>query len=295
MKPRALTTVALILSTCCAASFAGVLHPAGDSLAAFRPYLGATLLAVAIVAASATRWGVASASLLIASVTLVAPIKAALPEETVRDGALTVYQKNAWRSRVDVEALAADIRSSNADVVTLQEVLPDDQAILQHLAADYPEQIVCRYSEFGDVAVLSRLDVLDAWCADREGVAGLRINAPNGPLWVISLHLRWPWPMDQADHLDAIIDEHLKPLSPPLVIGTDLNNVPWSQSAKRLQDATLTRRPGPVRPTYRIAAILGLAIDHVFTPIGWQAETERRPMFGSDHNGLVVKLTPPLP
>lgn len=290
-----------------AAGFGGLIHPAGDSLAVFRlPIAGVVILAaLAHAAFGGARWMAActvALALLAAAPTALyyLPVTpgsvpgpgaaGAASGQAPADGVL--YQKNLLYALADPSEIIADIRASGADFVTLQEVTPQNRIVLDALSEEYPAQLYCPFAAVGGTAVLSRWPALpgEAICAQAGGLSALRVDAPAGALWVVSVHLHWPWPYGQPRHARHLTNT-LGAISGRKVVAGDFNMVPWGWSVRRLARAADATPAGPAKATFRVAGgMLGLPIDLVLLPADWEGHVERRPRLGSDHFGLVARF-----
>lgn len=213
-----------------ALGYLGLLHPAGDSLAVFRlPFAG-----LAMIAAFCLRrdWRAALAGAVASLVVLVGWL-GILPDPLpdTPGHRLRAYQKNMLYRNTGNAALIASIRQSGADLVMLEEVSAANLPILETLQADYPLQAYCPFRVVGGVAVLARQGViLDRLpCEADLGMAGLRIGTAEGPLWVIALHLPWPWPHEQSDHVQRVVGQ-LRGLDGEMVLAGDFNTVGWANA-----------------------------------------------------------------
>lgn len=267
-----------------AASYAGRLHPAGDSLAVGRPFLAALLVLGGLGLRGRPGWLAAAAGVL-----ALAPILWAMRPQAPPVPQIIVYQKNLLHSVDDPSGIAADILQARADVALLQEVSRTNAGVTGALSGEMPHQVVCPAPTPGTVAILSRWPfAAEPDCATGVGMASARVLAPEGAVTVVSLHLGWPWPYGQAAQVERVLPQ-LAGLLGPVVLGGDFNAVPWSRIVARVASATGTERAGPVRPTFLLGG-LPIAIDHVLAPAGWPAGAVMRPRFGSDHRGQVVSL-----
>ena len=280
--------VAVGLAVLVAGSYAGVLHPAGDSLAVLRYPMLLVLLGVAI--ALRTSW-LARGAMLLCAVLLADRVRMA--QDGIFEGAIDVviYQKNMLYRAYDEGALIADIRASGARVVTLQEVSRAHAGFLRQMQDSHPYQVVCEGTRVGAVVVLSADPVVTQACSAPTGIAMAEIAATDGrgPLRAVSVHLHWPWPYGQAAGLDAVLPQ-LAGLAPmPTVVGGDFNMVPWGHAMRRVGVVFDVRRIGHVRRTF---ALFGwpLAIDHVMAGPDAAGQIDVRPRLGSDHFGVLGRV-----
>ena len=268
--------------------YGGALHPAGDSLAVFRPTLAIAVLLLALPLLIGGPRGFGLLAIALAGAALAEP--AWLRLTAPPDGEVTVYQKNLRHRSDDAPSVVWDVEAARPDAVFLQEVTETNEAVLDLLATRYPAQVRCPYLAIGDTAVLSRWPAIEGTARCADGAAILRVEAPGGPLWLVSVHLRWPWPHRgpaQAEALAALLAE----LDGPMVIGGDLNMVPWAHAVRRLGEATGTRPVRPAPATFRLAGVLPLPIDHVLTT-GRAGRAQQRRLLGSDHHGVLARVSP---
>lgn len=284
---RILGVLVALLALALLGGLAGVRHPVGDSLAVFRLPL---LLVFALVVIwtgwpRLIRWPLVAGAL--AAAVAILP----LPEaEPVGAGGVTVFQQNLKFDRVEDEAFLDLIRQTLPDVLLLQEVSPRNRALLDALLPLYPEQRYCPVEQVGE-AVLSRLPVLTGgFCSLRDGLAGLRVQTLTGPVWMVSLHISWPWPHPQAEQVSEILPE-LEDLDGPVVIAGDFNAVAWSHTLERVAQATGTERLGQHGFSFTLPGIgLPIGIDHLLAPEGTRFERVVTPPLGSDHKGQWLRL-----
>jgi len=268
--------------------------PLGDSLAVLRPQ---TVIALVLVAVPLALWGWRRLAAVGALAGLLAgmPLAAGILARQGVAGPLVLYQKNVLYAGGDRDRLEADILASGADFVTLEEVSGEGRATLSALIAAYPHRQFCDYEPMG-VVLLSRhpFEPGSGACGERDRVARALVILPDGrALWLVALHLRWPFPFGQQEQIDRIADD-LGKLEGPVVVAGDFNMVPWGWSVRRIADATRTVRAGPYRSTFqRFAPLAPLVIDHVLLPQGSTGRAETRPEFGSDHRGLVIRFVLP--
>ncbi|MGR3493413.1 MAG: endonuclease/exonuclease/phosphatase family protein, partial [Shimia sp.] len=167
-----------------ALSYLGALHPAFDSLTVLRLPLAAALIIGALILRrglmvyGAALWGLA---------VLAGYVIAPAPQIAAVD--VTLYSKNLWFGNQDHPGVLADIAAADPDVITLQEVSVQNEALLAALAADYPHQHLCKLSNWSGIAVLSRLPATETApvCGDRRSFGAMQVMHPNAPLWIISI------------------------------------------------------------------------------------------------------------
>ncbi len=204
--------------------------------------------------------------------------------DTGGPGPYTLYQKNMLFSNTQQIALAQNIKDSSADFVTLQEVVSDNQDILEILRAAYPFQHVCNLNGWSGIAVLSKHPILDARCSEWRAFAAALVNTPDGPVWVVGLHLFWPFPKWQSPQLDRVLPK-LSALKGPVILGGDFNMQPGTRVERVVRNATRSTALRPVFTTLNVGRTgIPVSIDQILAPCG---KVERRPKLGSDHHGLL--------
>ena len=282
--------------------FAGRFHGLGDSMAVLRPVFISAVAVLSVVFCALRAWGVGVVGLCLAGGAALgmmpeAPLSV-VPDE---DRLFSVYQKNLLFRLPDISPVAEDILRAEADFVMLQEVHQQNRAILDELRGAYPYQSFCPFAGVGGPAVLSRWPVVDVpACHDGSGFVGMRVETPDGLLWIASLHLHWPFPYRQPEQLATVIPV-LEGLEGPVLIGGDFNMVPWSYAVTSVAAASKTKLVGYPGGTFSfsyhqarwnlMSALPRLPIDHVLIPeAGAMIDLERRPRFGSDHHGIVAEF-----
>lgn len=273
-----------------AGGYLGWLHPIGDSLSIGRGIAAAAVLVLAVFASFAGLRMAAFVSMLLGLLTggqvLLAYSWPGLP------GEYTVYQKNMLFRNDQLSALAADIRATNPAIVTLQEVLPENQVWLDGLKDAFPHQLLCPGRRVGGPAILTQLTPVPGTEICGPGLAAMQVVAGSAEdqdrFWVVSVHLHWPWPNGQADHVKLLLPI-LDRLQGPAIMAGDFNMVRWANSVKQMSDILGVRAAGPTAGTYvGLSQIFPLPIDHVFATGGGRASL--RPAAGSDHLGLLAQI-----
>jgi len=272
------------------ASFGGALHGLGDSLAVFR---GFWLIGLAVSSLTLLIWNrrIALAGVLTAALAALPQVSGMLRANPAIDAPYTLYQKNLLFLGRDRDGILADIIARAPDFVTLQEVSSANRTVFYALSESYLSSLLCRFAGVGGVAVLSRYPVVAGTqtCAGDEGMAAMQVTTPDGPVWLVSLHLHWPYPKGQREQLGHLLPE-LERLQGPVLLGGDFNMVPWSYTMRAVQKATGSKRAGPVVATYMNEdLLLRLSIDHILVP-GGVGQLSVLPLLGSDHVGLLLRF-----
>lgn len=271
------------------AGYGGALHPLGDSLAVFRVPL-AVLAGLALILWWRPRRAVL-AGLAVVALALLPRIWAMVPGQAAGQADLVIYQKNLLWLLPDPQPLIADVRTRAPDVVTLQEVSPRNRTVMAALRDRYPYQHDCAYRAVGGTAVLSRWPAVPGRARCAHGLTALQVETPLGRVWVVSLHLRWPWPSPQARQVGQLAAV-LRGLDGPKVIGGDFNAVAWSHTLARVAVASGTRRAGHEAVSFALPyGGFGIGIDHVLASGARPGTIEMLDRLGSDHRGVLARVT----
>jgi endonuclease/exonuclease/phosphatase (EEP) superfamily protein YafD len=272
-----------------AGGYLGWLHPLGDSLAIGRGIAAAAILILGVCATFAGLRMAAFVSVLLALLTggqvMLAYSWPGLP------GIYSVYQKNMLFRNAELSALEADIRATAPQIVTLQEVSDPNLALLAALRDAYPHQHVCSGTRVGGTAILTKLTPVEgtAFCA--PGLAVMQVVAGNegqDRFWLVSVHLRWPWPHSQADQVGQLLPV-LDRIEGPAIMAGDFNMVRWANSVTQMAGILNVRAAGPAFGSYvGLSDVFPLPIDHVFSSQG--GKVTPRGALGSDHMGLFAEV-----
>lgn len=278
-------------------SYLGALHPLGDSLAVFRWHFAFWLMVGALTGAIFWRgervWWLLLA---LSGAWIAAGIWFyGLKIGTASNFDLIAYQKNMSFRMLDTGPLQQDILALRADIVTLQEVDAENRSLFSDLAESHPSQAYCDFAGVGGVAIASSLPRTDAGpiCIEGEGMVALQVETAYGPLWIVSLHLHWPFPYGQAAQVERLLPQ-LNGLEGPVLVAGDFNMVPWAHTVRSIEGATNTQRAGHLLYTLPMKqGRISLPIDHVLVPGETATEIRRRPLLGSDHYGVLARFTMP--
>lgn len=277
--------------------FTGWYFAAGDSIALLRPQVGMLLIVFAAILLIARAWGFALVSLAFASVAVGSVAAGLIPSpDECKDRCLTLYQKNLMSQAWPRYPLADDIILSNADIVTLQEVSSHNQEYMRNLFEHYPTSAICEFRPEQSVAILTALPVVEGseFCLLGAGLVGLQLTTPDGQkVWVVSVHLNWPYPYDQFEQSKRIA-ERIEQLQGPVLIAGDFNMVPWGGSVRRIGLAADNRVFGAVLNTHNFGSwMMPMPIDSLLVPKGTTGTAELRPFMGSDHLGIKARISLP--
>ncbi|MBR9864603.1 MAG: hypothetical protein GYB24_14280 [Rhodobacteraceae bacterium] len=271
------------------ASAGGAVHPLGDSLAVFRLYLGffALVCGVGLILAGWRRSGLAAVLMgAAASGAILWSYHAPQPEG---DLPYSHYQKNLLYVLYDPAEIVADIKKQDPDFITIQEMTPRSNGLMVALEEDYPTRSVCLGDDGRGIALASRFDTIpdSRICMPGHGLLAVQVSTPDGPVWLVTLHLRWPFPLEQAQQVTRILPV-LEGLAGPVVLGGDFNMVPWSDTMTRIETATRTNRVGRTVDTFLVEGQVMVPIDHVLAPKGCKGRVSALDLLGSDHHGVLA-------
>lgn len=274
-------------------------HPFFDSIGHFRLHITVALAAgvVLLLLMRSRKTAMAALVALAGGVVGMAPAFGSLgssPDVSGRD--ILVFQNNTLFRNETPRAIIPQVQALKPDIITLQEVSQNTSIILSELAADYPHQINCPFTEVGGVAVLSRWPVIQQGCAGEEmGFAWLQVDVEGQKVTFASLHLYWPFPFEQPVQLGRI-EPMLKALPRPVVLAGDFNAAPWSHAVSRVAAGTSTHLVSGFRLTLKMAPLgLGpwplLPIDHVLVPDDVSVlDVHIGESTGSDHLPVVARI-----
>jgi endonuclease/exonuclease/phosphatase (EEP) superfamily protein YafD len=274
----------------------GSFHAAGDSLAVFRIPL--TLLGIVSVCSLSfmARYYVVSPALILVLATAFSLAAYVGKNPSNRELTYRHYQKNLSFRIASLKNLIADIHDQRPDFLSLQEVTAKNREILSRISRLLPSQHDCPFASVGGVAVASSWPVVNGskYCAKNQGLAAMQVVTNNGPVWVISIHLHWPWPYRQHAQVDRLI-EHLSKLNGPKVIGGDFNMVAWSHTLREIQKISgSVIANGYIKTLPLLGGIFSLPIDHILvSEKSTVGRVSGRPFYGSDHRGLIAEFDLP--
>lgn len=274
-----------------AASFAGALHGLGDSLAVFRHWWAGGLVASALILLIWPHRVLALIGIVAGGLAISSVAGPYLNGVRVTDPAYTLYQKNLLFHANSPNRIIRDMRAIDPDFLTLEEIAGENRALYWILAKEHAAALMCDFSRVGAVAVISRWPLVEGSqnCLGNRGAAAMKVVTPDGPVWLVAVHLHWPFPHEQAQQVRRLIAD-LDFLDAPVILAGDFNMVPWSHTLSALEAATGSQRAGGAVGTFGLfPPWVDLPIDHVLVPSG-QGELTARPLLGSDHLGLLLRF-----
>lgn len=230
---------------------------------------------------------------------------AELPEQVKVEGATySLVQLNLLYDHPEPQRVLQMIGRQNPDVVTYQEASKYWEPWLRILEGRYPYHLLCKdYPGSWGVGILSRRPfVQDAarLCVGDGVLAAAQIDFGGQVATIASLHLSWPWPMQQPAQLSEI-EPHLRAIKHPLIIAGDYNATSWSHALARVAKATDTYEFSGLGATWMLKQLpiswvewLGVQIDHILVSSNVGVDQVKTlDEVGSDHLPLLIKFTLP--
>lgn len=213
--------------------------------------------------------------------------------------ALKLMTYNTWSRNDDWQAVTAEIKRHDPDIVTLVEVGHEKETVLDALRKDYPYSIDCLEKRYCHLAMLSKLPMtVIAARAIWRGPAyiHIRLGAEYGRTHVFGLHsTRPPHVRSQIVQLTTMA-RHLKKFSGPKIVMGDFNSTPYATLLQKFTAGSDLKRITnlPTYPTH-YGPFAQIAIDHVFL------SRDVRPLSkakignnsGSDHYPVIVDVAVP--
>jgi endonuclease/exonuclease/phosphatase (EEP) superfamily protein YafD len=160
--------------------------------------------------------------------------------------------------------------------------------MLEALKDSYPHQLRCPGRAVGGTAILTSLTPVPGTEVCAPGLTAMQLIAGDERFWAVSIHMHWPWPYSQAEHVEMLVPI-LTQLKGPAIMAGDFNMVRWAYSVKRMAASLDVRPGGPTIGSFQgLSAVLPLAIDHVFSTRSGRVTL--RGLHGSDHYGLLAEM-----
>lgn len=209
--------------------------------------------------------------------------------------AIRVAHFNLFVHNRDFDAVEAEIRRLDADVISLIEFTDDKQELLPRLRGLYPYQADCATEPACHLAILSklpmnRLESKGLWPGP-PFISVTMQDALQG-LTIYGVHTtRFPHSRAQLRQVDALV-KHLESASGKMIMMGDFNATPFSRVTSTLSQGLGINRLTRL-PTWPSAVeVPQLAIDHIFASQGIRvlAAQQIGKSAGSDHYPIVMTL-----
>ena len=272
-------------------------HPALDSFSHFRLHF-IVLLVVSCGILAILESG--KSQILAAVTVMLGIIWVALqtqkgPPSTSARGDVRLVQFNLSYDNFAIERVGPALTGYDADIITIQEVPPNHEAVLRGLTA-YPHQTHCFFRDrIGGVSILSKHALTNIDCAKGKGLVTALVDMPGGAVTIGTIHAYWPWPFSQHAQVDKWASR-LERLSGPIILAGDFNAAPWSHSVEKVAIASNTKVVPGLRMTIGVKALpfvpaVPIPIDHILLSQDFCAASARvMPSIGSDHYPILVEI-----
>lgn len=217
---------------------------------------------------------------------------------------VTVYFANVWARNRDNAAIARSVARADADVVALTEITDHHAAALPEILKAYPYRsstAPARYFQGGPRTVIaSRWPIERSTVEVRDGLAAgeVIVQAPDGPIRVLAVHLTRPWPLDgrvraQRDQTRRLAERVRAGGDGRVLVVGDFNATAASAILRRFAKEAGVR-PAPARMGTWFDPLPGpfaIAIDNGFVGDGLTVlDRKVGPANGSDHRPIVVTV-----
>lgn len=300
---------AVLVSLPLVGGFFGSWYPAFDSMAHFRIHLGVMLVACAVMlvgtrlraqALTAAALGIAALGTVYGTA-LIPGLGTVHADSQSRDEAAPVYrllQINLRFVNAEPEKVLSLIGRLRPDVITAQEVSEFWKGKLDLLKSAYPYRFDCnKRSVIGGVSILSVRPLSAERCVDDGNFAVGTVDIGGRNVDVATIHLPWPWPFNQAEHV-GVLATSLRSLPDTALLAGDLNATPWSETVRRIASAGGLTPSGFLGATWQHNALpdslrfAGLALDQVFSKgdVVIHSTATLEPT-GSDHLPILVEFS----
>jgi endonuclease/exonuclease/phosphatase (EEP) superfamily protein YafD len=298
-----LSIILVGLSVGAALSAANQFHPAAGLIGSLLPYLCVIflLLAVGFAALRAPlRSRLATAVALLCAVELLGAVAAARGSVSSQGPILRLGSFNAFAGNLaNGQAIARYIATSEADVFVVMEAKPIF-SYLAELQATYPYRIGCEDIASCDLAIFSRLPMLDPRVLSASKISPNRMAIVTFALreatfTLVASHLTKPYFDDHGFEEIEAVRRQIDRIKGGLVVLGDFNQASWSPMIVRFLALTgLTTVSTGLEPGTWPSSLgpWGIPIDHVFAGRGLAvAAVDAIPdPMGSNHRGLLAAI-----
>ena len=203
---------------------------------------------------------------------------------------------NTWLRNKDWQAVTAEVRRYNPDIVTLLEFGKEKRGAFKELKKNYPYSVHCIEKAFCHMAILSKYPLYDVETRNIwKGPAYIRarLGADFGRIYIYGLHsTRPPFVRSQIVQLRAMAKRLHSVPGGKIVMG-DFNSTPYARLLSQFASHNALNRITflPTWPS-RWGPFPQLAIDHVFLSKDMRALNKAwigQPA-GSDHYPTIVDV-----
>lgn len=207
----------------------------------------------------------------------------------------SIAQMNIQETNTAVAEVVATARSSDADLLSLQEV---DERWMDELVAGLSDQYPWHIHGTGErnygIALFSKIPLDQAEVFDLEGLPAIRakVSQQGRSVQVLAVHLRAPESAAKLAQRNAQWRSLAKMVGKeegPICIIGDLNTVPWDDAFEQFLTITsMPIGPKPMMPTWpAVAGIAVIPLDHILVSPELRVDGMRAfSISGSDHRGL---------
>ena len=203
---------------------------------------------------------------------------------------------NTWLRNKDWQAVTAEIRRHDPDIVTLIEFGKEKRKTFDALKKDYPYSVHCIEKSYCHMAIISKYPLYDVETRNIwKGPAYIRarLGRDLGRTYVYGLHsTRPPFVRSQIVQLKAMA-KRLRGVPGQKIVMGDFNSTPYARLLSQFAAHNTLKRITylPTWPS-RWGPFPQLAIDHVFLSRGMRALNRAwigQPA-GSDHYPIIVDV-----
>ena len=298
---RVLSTITCLIAVASLGARLGRVHWSADWLTHFHDayFFSALGLCLGFVFFKRYLWAFLAASMVLFNSVLLLPYLPK-PVPTNAEPALRLYSHNIYYLNNNLEAITADVKKYNPDIVFLMEYSTAIQAAIEEDFVDYPYRLIepSRYTM--GLALFSRIPFENAevvrFETTRIPIFHLEFLVDGKPVSFVGGH-PWPplprWGTFHRQQMQTLTDVASEAKHPLIVTG-DFNASPWSYTVRRLRLAAKVqdaRRGFGFGKTWRFGGFLSLLIDQLLISEEWQVlNFVYGDWGGSDHAPLVVDL-----
>jgi endonuclease/exonuclease/phosphatase (EEP) superfamily protein YafD len=268
------------------------IHPLFDSLTHFRIHFLVSLLVLLVIlsffAKAKERYFTIFAILSIAIYLYITLTNR--PQTKVCDKTMKMMQYNLRFDNENMIKVQTFLLENPIDIATFQEVTYAHKAKLEELKQEYPYQAYCEFATVGGEMIISKHPFTkNGGCVKGEGLVWREIDVNNKKFSLVSLHLHWPYPLNQFEQISTLSKE-LEKIKGSVIVAGDFNAVPWSHSVARVENASHTKAIDGIRWSIKVGYI-DLPIDHVLISDDFKiSDIAVGEELGSDHLPIMTNF-----